>query len=59
MIRKSDVIAALKALGFSYTNWDVEEIQKLYKLRVTGIKVDRQYLEALIREYYTPHRYQL
>lgn len=56
MIRKSDVIAALKALGFSYTNWDVEEIQKLYKLRVTGIKVDRQYLEALIREYY---RYQL
>jgi hypothetical protein len=59
MINPANVIAALKRLKYEYTLYDVEEIQKLYKMRVSGSSVDKHYLEVLIREYYNPHRYRL
>jgi hypothetical protein len=59
MINPPHVIAALKRLGYEYTRYDVEEIQKLYKMRISGSSVNKDYLEALIKEYYSPQRYLL
>lgn len=53
MINSSHVIASLKRLKCEYTRYDVEEIQKLYKMRISGSSVNKDYLEALIKEYYS------